>query len=217
MKYLQTFALFESKSSKINLVDPLNDLLISRVTLPDLCKNDTVVWSCVIDSEDYDDYLEAYENSFDKDDGIEYAPIEEEEYLKWVDAYKPSSDHQRTYDDFMRCTFGYSDWCEEHRDEPVKWYMDQFEVSKGLGVILKVWNTSINLLNASIEIWDAMDEFPEVFQPLLKDRVGELIANWNSQIANEVRTKAPGLWQEVIKAIDPTGADVSADLGELGF
>ena len=220
MKYLQTFALFESKSSKINLVDPLNDLLISRVTLPDLCKNDTVVWSCVIDSEDYDDYLEAYEtyeNSFDKDDGIEYAPIEEEEYLKWVDAYQPSSDHQRTYDDFMRCTFGYSDWCEEHQDEPVEWYMDQFEVSKGLGVILKVWNTSINHLNASIEIWGAMDEFPEIFQPLLKDRVDELVANWSPETANEVRTKAPRLWQEVIKVIDPTGADVSADLGELGF
>ena len=129
MKHIQPFALFESKSPKRDLSDVLWDLLVSRVTLPDLCKNDTVVWSCVIDSEDYDDYLEAYENSFDKDDGIEYAPIEEEEYLKWVDAYKPSSDHQRTYDDFMRCTFGYSDWCEEHRDEPVKWYMDQFEVS----------------------------------------------------------------------------------------
>jgi hypothetical protein len=177
-----------------------------------------VVWSCVIDSEDYDDYLEAYENSFDKDDGIEYAPIEEEEYLKWVDAYKPSSDHQRTYDDFMKCLHGYSDWCEEHRDEPLEWYMERFGVSRGLGVILKVWNSPWpSNLNASIEIWDAMDEFPEVFQPLLKNKVDELIANWNSQIANEVRAKAPGLWQEVIKAIDPTDAETSADLGELGF
>lgn len=217
MKHIQPFALFESESPKRDLSDALWDLLVSRVTLPELCKTDTVAWSCIIDLYSHDEYLESYENNFDEDDEVKSDPMEEEEYSNLCFKYRPSDD-QMAYDDFMKCLHGYSDWCEEHRDESLEWYMERFGVSLGLGMILKVWNGPDAIdPNGPIELWSAMDEFPEVFQPFLKDRVDELIANWNSRIANEVRTKAPGLWREVIKAIDPTEAETSADLGELGF
>jgi len=217
MKHIQPFAIFESESPKRDLSDVLWDLLVSRVTFPELCKKDTVAWACIIDSYSYDEYLESHELNFDEDDEVESDPMEEEAYSNWCFKYKPSDD-QMAYDDFMKCLHGYSDWCEEHRDEPLEWYMERFGVSRGLGLILKVWNGPDTIdPNGPIELWSAMDEFPEVFQPLLKNKVDELIANWNSQIANEVRSKAPILWREVIKAIDPTDAETSADLGELGF
>jgi hypothetical protein len=217
MKHIQPFALFESESPKRDLSDILWDLLVSRVTFPELCKNDTVAWASIIDLYSHDEYLESYENNFDEDDEVKSDPMEEEEYSNLCFKYRPSDD-QMAYDDFMKCLHGYSDWCEEHRDEPLEWYMERFGVSRGLGMILKVWNGPDAIdPNGSIELWSAMDEFPEVFQPILKDRVDELIANWNSRIANEVRTKAPSLWKEVIKAIDPTEAETSADLGDLGF
>ena len=217
MKHIQPFALFESKSTERDLSDVLWDLLVSHVTFPNLCKNDTVAWACIIDSYGYDEYLESYENHFDEDDEVKSGPMEEEAYSIWCFKYRPSDD-QMAYDDFMKCLHGYSDWCEEHRDEPLEWYMERFGVSRGLGLILKAWNGPDAIdPNGSIELWSAMDEFPEVFQPLLKNKVDELIANWNSQIANEVRAKAPGLWQEIIKKIPNDAAETSADLGELGF
>ena len=202
----------------MNLADVIWDLLVSRVTLPHLCKTDTVAWVSVIDLDDYDEYLESYDLNFDEDDGVEYDPMKKEKFISLRASYLPSSEHQIDYDDFMKCLHGYSDWCEEHRDEPLEWYMERFGVSRGLGLILKVWNGPDAIgPNGSIELWGAMDEFPEVFQPLLKNKVGELIANWNSQIAREVRAKAPGLWQEIIKIIDPTDAGTLAELGEIGF
>lgn len=220
MKYLQPFSLFESESPKRDLSDALWDLLVSRVSLPHICKSDISAWVAIIDLDEYDEYLESYKLHWDwrEDDDIGYAPMEKDEFMALQDSYKPSTDEQIAYDDFIKCLHGHSDWCDEHSEEPLEWYMEQFGVSRGLGLILKVWNGPDAMdPNGSIELWDAMDEFPEVFQPFLKDRVDELIANWNSRIANEVRTKAPGLWGEVIKAMDPTEAETSADLGELGF
>ena len=215
MKYLQTFSLFESRSAEKIFSDSLWDLIVSRAGLSVLLKKDEVAWSCVIDLCAYDEYLESYEDNSDGDDD---GPMGKMEYKKWIHAYDYSSENQKSYDDLINCLNGYSDWCDDHSDKPLEWYMEQFGVSRGLGLILKVWNGPAGTgVDNSIELWDAMDEFPEIFQPFLKDKVDSLIANWNSQIANEVRAKAPVLWREVIKIIDPTDAETSADLGELGF
>ena len=77
MKHIQPFALFESESPKRDLSDALWDLLVSRVTLPELCKTDTVAWSCIIDLYSHDEYLESYENNFDEDDEVKSDPMEE--------------------------------------------------------------------------------------------------------------------------------------------
>ena len=220
MKYLQTFSLFESESTKMNLDDTIWDFLVLRVSLPHICKSDISAWVAIINLDEYDEYLKSYKLHWARelDDDLEYAPMKREEFMALQDSYSPSTEEQIDYDHFMECLHGHSNWCDNHSEEPVEWYMEQFGVSRGLGLILKVWNDPDAWNhNNSIELWGAMDEFPEIFKPFLKDRVDKLVANWNSQIANEVRTKAPSLWKEVIKVIDPTDAEVSADLGDLGF
>ena len=130
MRYLQTFALFES----IPQADrDLNQLvwhhLQSLVTFPALLAQDEAAWAYIVTYQEWESYLESEAGKGD---------LTEEEYLSYQEGYHPS-DAQISFDDFVAALMGYTELPEDIVEESpsVDWYMSYFNQPRPIASMMK--------------------------------------------------------------------------------
>lgn len=130
MRYLHTFALFES----IPQADgDLNQLvwhhLQSLVTFPVLLAQDEAAWAYIVTYQEWESYLESEAGEGD---------LTEEEYLSYQQEYHPS-DTQFSFDDFVAALMGYTEFHEDIIEESpsVDWYMAYFNQPRPIASMMK--------------------------------------------------------------------------------
>ena len=131
MRYLHTFALFES----IPQADgDLNQLvwhhLQSLVTFPMLLAQDEAAWAYIVTYQEWEDYLESVLAG--------ESTLTREEYLAYQQEYHPA-DAQISFDDFVAALMGYTELPEYIVEESpsVDWYMAHFNQPRTIASMMK--------------------------------------------------------------------------------
>ena len=130
MRYLQTFALFESiPQADRDLNQLVWDHLQSLVTFPALLAQDEAAWAYIVTYQEWESYLESEAGKGD---------LTEEEYLAYQEGYHPS-DAQISFDDFVAALMGYTELPEYIVEESpsVDWYMSYFNQPRPIASMMK--------------------------------------------------------------------------------
>ena len=130
MRYLQTFALFESiPQADGDLNQLVWDHLQSLVTFPALLAQDEAAWAYIVTYQEWESYLESEAGKGD---------LTEEEYLSYQEGYHPS-DAQISFDDFVAALMGYTELPEYIVEESpsVNWYMAHFNQPRPIASMMK--------------------------------------------------------------------------------
>ena len=130
MRYLQTFALFESiPQADRDLNQLVWDHLQSLVTFPALLAQDEAAWAYIVTYQEWESYLESEAGKGD---------LTEEEYLAYQEGYHPS-DAQISFDDFVAALMGYTELPEYIVEESpsVNWYMAHFNQPRPIASMMK--------------------------------------------------------------------------------
>ena len=130
MRYLQTFALFESiPQADRDLNQLVWDHLQSLVTFPALLAQDEAAWAYIVTYQEWESYLESEAGKGD---------LTEEEYLSYQEGYHPS-DAQISFDDFVAALMGYTELPEDIVEESpsVDWYMSYFNQPRPIASMMK--------------------------------------------------------------------------------
>ena len=130
MRYLQTFALFESiPQADRDLNQLVWDHLQSLVTFPALLAQDEAAWAYIVTYQEWESYLESEAGKGD---------LTEEEYLSYQEGYHPS-DAQISFDDFVAALMGYTELPEYIVEESpsVNWYMAHFNQPRPIASMMK--------------------------------------------------------------------------------
>ena len=130
MRYLQTFALFESiPQADRDLNQLVWDHLQSLVTFPALLAQDEAAWAYIVTDQEWESYLESEAGKGD---------LTEEEYLAYQEGYHPS-DAQISFDDFVAALMGYTELPEDIVEESpsVDWYMSYFNQPRPIASMMK--------------------------------------------------------------------------------
>ena len=130
MRYLQTFALFESiPQADRDLNQLVWDHLQSLVTFPALLAQDEAAWAYIVTYQEWESYLESEAGKGD---------LTEEEYLAYQEGYHPS-DAQISFDDFVAALMGYTELPEDIVEESpsVDWYMSYFNQPRPIASMMK--------------------------------------------------------------------------------
>ena len=130
MRYLHTFALFESiPQADRDLNQLVWDHLQSLVTFPMLLAQDEAAWAYIVTYQEWESYLESEAGKGD---------LTEEEYLSYQEGYHPS-DAQISFDDFVAALMGYTELPEYIVEESpsVNWYMAHFNQPRPIASMMK--------------------------------------------------------------------------------
>ena len=130
MRYLHTFALFESiPQADRDLNQLVWDHLQSLVTFPALLAQDEAAWAYIVTYQEWESYLESEAGKGD---------LTEEEYLAYLEGYHPS-DAQISFDDFVAALMGYTELPEYIVEESpsVNWYMAHFNQPRPIASMMK--------------------------------------------------------------------------------
>ena len=130
MRYLHTFALFESiPQADRDLNQLVWDHLQSLVTFPALLAQDEAAWAYIVTYQEWESYLESEAGKGD---------LTEEEYLAYQEGYHPS-DAQISFDDFVAALMGYTELPEYIVEESpsVNWYMAHFNQPRPIASMMK--------------------------------------------------------------------------------
>ena len=130
MRYLHTFALFESiPQADRDLNQLVWDHLQSLVTFPALLAQDEAAWAYIVTYQEWESYLESEAGKGD---------LTEEEYLSYQEGYHPS-DAQISFDDFVAALMGYTELPEYIVEESpsVNWYMAHFNQPRPIASMMK--------------------------------------------------------------------------------
>ena len=130
MRYLQTFALFESiPQADRDLNQLVWDHLQSLVTFPALLAQDEAAWAYIVTYQEWESYLESEAGKGD---------LTEEEYLSYQQGYHPA-DAQISFDDFVAALMGYTELPEDIVEESpsVDWYMSYFNQPRPIASMMK--------------------------------------------------------------------------------
>lgn len=130
MRYLHTFALFESiPQADRDLNQLVWDHLQSLVTFPALLAQDEAAWAYIVTYQEWESYLESEAGKGD---------LTEEEYLSYQEGYHPS-DAQISFDDFVAALMGYTELPEDIVEESpsVDWYMSYFNQPRPIASMMK--------------------------------------------------------------------------------
>lgn len=130
MRYLHTFALFESiPQADEDLNSMVWHHLQSLVTFPVLLAQDEAAWAYIVTYQEWEDYLESRGGE---------STLTEEEYLSYQQEYHPS-DAQISFDDFMAALMGYTELPEDIVEESpsVDWYMAHFNQPRTIAAMMK--------------------------------------------------------------------------------
>ena len=130
MRYLHTFALFESiPQADRDLNQLVWDHLQSLVTFPALLAQDEAAWAYIVTYQEWESYLESEAGKGD---------LTEEEYLSYQEGYHPS-DAQISFDDFVAALMGYTELPEYivEASPSVNWYMAHFNQPRPIASMMK--------------------------------------------------------------------------------
>ena len=130
MRYLHTFALFESiPQADRDLNQLVWDHLQSLVTFPALLAQDEAAWAYIVTYQEWESYLESEAGKGD---------LTGEEYLSYQEGYHPS-DAQISFDDFVAALMGYTELPEYIVEESpsVGWYMAHFNQPRPIASMMK--------------------------------------------------------------------------------
>lgn len=134
MRHLKTYQEILRESLSPELKDTIWNLLLERITFPELYKSHNKMWTAIVELNNWGD--------IELDDLEEGDLISEEEYRDYARRYEDVGVKQKNYNFFIAYIVGTGDWynhLEAPDDKPLSWYMKEFGQTRNVSAMMKAF------------------------------------------------------------------------------